>query len=152
MITILSVGKQTNTLFEPAISNYCHRVAKLTRFELKILTHATFNDKNKVVHTESLSILDEIKDSDLVILCDENGQSITTEKLVAIINEGQVSSKNIVFIIGGAYGVSDSVKQRANLTIAYGASVFPHQLVRLMTVEQVYRAMTILHGLQYHNA
>ncbi len=97
-------------------------------------------------------ILEMIKKDDYLILMDERGKMLKSESLANFIqqraNEGV---KNLIFLIGGAYGVSDAVKQRANFTWSLSELVFPHQLVRLILSEQLYRACTILRNEKYHH-
>lgn len=100
---------------------------------------------------EALSSL--ITKEDYVVLLDERGKNLTSEAFSSFIQQRTVdSTKNLIFIIGGAYGVSDVIMQRANFKWSLSALVFPHQLVRLILAEQVYRACTIIRNEKYHHA
>ena len=91
--------------------------------------------------------------ADYLILLDETGKQFTSEKLAAFIQlRANESTQRLVFLIGGAYGVSDTVKKRANHMWSLSQLVFPHQLVRLILAEQVYRACTILRNEKYHHS
>ena len=98
-------------------------------------------------------MLPGLEKNDYVVLLDETGQQLTSEKLAALIrlrtNDG---IKRLVFIIGGAYGVDEEVKKRADFTWSLSSLTFPHQLVRLILAEQVYRACTIIKNEKYHHA
>ena len=98
-------------------------------------------------------ILKHCKEDDFVALLDERGKDIDTPGLAALLDShlGQ-GTKRVVFIIGGAYGVTDEVKKRAHATYKLSSLVFPHMLVRLILIEQLYRASTILEGGKYHHA
>ena len=96
--------------------------------------------------------MDKIKPSDYVVLLDEDGGDLTSIQFAAMIDDRQNdSSKRVVFIIGGAYGVSKDITDRANYTLRLGKMVWPHELVRLMITEQLYRAFAILAELPYHH-
>lgn len=106
----------------------------------------------KKVTLEGEGILAALKPTDRVILLDERGHSMNSEKF-AHFWERQIEggSVRVAFVIGGAFGVSDSVRDRADHTVSIAPWVVSHQLVPLVLLEQVYRAFTILHGLPYHN-
>jgi 23S rRNA (pseudouridine1915-N3)-methyltransferase len=90
--------------------------------------------------------------SDFLILLDERGDEYTSEEFARFIQKLQIANKtNIVFLIGGAYGFSDEVYKRADAKIALSKLTFPHQLVRVIFMEQLYRAFTILKGEKYHH-
>lgn len=102
--------------------------------------------------SEGAAILKQVKDGDTVFLLDERGKSYGSPEFAALIDkEQQEGTKRLVLIIGGAFGVSEEVKKRANITLSLSKMVFPHMLVRLILVEQIYRAMTILEGGKYHH-
>ncbi|MCC6276939.1 MAG: 23S rRNA (pseudouridine(1915)-N(3))-methyltransferase RlmH [Oligoflexia bacterium] len=106
----------------------------------------------KKIESESEILLDALSQDDFVILCDERGSSLSSEefakKLEKILAGGK---KRIVLIIGGAYGVNDSVKKRADLKLCLSEFTMTHHLAMAVALEQTYRAMTILKGTSYHN-
>ena len=105
----------------------------------------------KIKEGEVLAAL--IAKDDYVVLLDERGKTLTSEVFSKFIEQRTVESvRNLIFIIGGAYGVSDAVIQRANFKWSLSALVFPHQLVRLILAEQVYRACSIIRNEKYHHA
>lgn len=102
---------------------------------------------------EAAAILKQLKDGDFVVLLDERGTDIDTPGFAALLSRHlQAGTKRLVFIIGGAFGVDAPVAARADLTIKLSSLVFPHMLARLILVEQLYRAQSILHGGKYHHA
>lgn len=103
--------------------------------------------------SEAKSILKLLKDTDVVVLLDERGKDIDTPRLATLLDTHlQSGTKRLVFIIGGAFGVADEVRERAQATLKLSSLVFPHMLVRLMLIEQLYRAQSILKGTGYHHA
>jgi 23S rRNA (pseudouridine1915-N3)-methyltransferase len=102
---------------------------------------------------ESVMITSLLKKEDYLVVLEETGKQLNSEGLAAFLQQrGNESAKNIIFLIGGAYGVSDAVLQRANYKWSLSPLVFPHQLVRLILAEQVYRACTILRNEKYHHS
>jgi 23S rRNA (pseudouridine1915-N3)-methyltransferase len=101
---------------------------------------------------EGESILNLLKKEDYVLLLDERGKQFSSEGLAAFIQQrANESIKNLIILIGGAYGVSNEVTQRANQIWSLSQLVFPHQLVRLILAEQIYRACTIMRNEKYHH-
>lgn len=144
-ITVISVGKKHDPNLASAIAEYEKRLQPYCSFEWYIIP-AT--DKA----TESAAILKAIKPDTAVVLLDENGRSISSSQLAQYIEVSQNNSvKNVHLIIGGAYGVERSVFDRADAVISLSKMVFPHQIVRLLVVEQLYRAYSILAGSGYHH-
>jgi 23S rRNA (pseudouridine1915-N3)-methyltransferase len=102
---------------------------------------------------EGKLLLQGIQPDDYVVLLDERGKLLTSEGFAQFIQDrANASTRNLSFLIGGAYGVSPAVQQRANYTWSLSPLVFPHQLVRLILAEQVYRACSILHNEKYHHS
>jgi 23S rRNA (pseudouridine1915-N3)-methyltransferase len=101
---------------------------------------------------EGEKIMSHLKKEDYVVLLDEKGRDMKSEALAELIENRMVDSvKRMVFVIGGAYGVSKVIEERANYIWKLSSLVFPHMLVRVILVEQVYRAMTIIKGEKYHH-
>lgn len=97
-------------------------------------------------------ILQSLQKDDYLVLLDERGKQMTSEAVAGFIQaRANESLKNVVFLIGGAYGVSEEIIQRANYKWSLSQLVFPHQLVRLILAEQVYRACTIIRNEKYHH-
>ena len=155
-ISIIYVGKKSGD-HEEKIEEYKKRILKYSDLEYLRLESVENTDGNtktnesKIVK-ESEKIMEKIKPSDYVILLDEIGSDLGSLDFAAMIDDRQNdSSKRVVFIIGGAYGVSKEIIDRANYILRLGKMVWPHELVRLMLSEQLYRAYSILADLPYHH-
>ncbi len=150
MVSVICVGKKHEAMYEAAIAHFEGRIKPYTKLTFIVLPHSPL-DNLKARTEESTRILSRINSEDYVVLLDETGDNLPTAELAQKIELAQNSSRNITFIIGGAYGVDDTVKKRANSIVAFGKAVFPHQLMRVMLLEQIYRAYSILAGSKYHH-
>ena len=109
------------------------------------------NDINKVIETEGSYILDKINKTDYVVTLEIEGKALTSEALAQKIDELYTyGNTHITFVIGGSWGLSKEVKQRSNLALSFSKFTFPHQLMRLILMEQIYRAYTIINHKEYH--
>jgi 23S rRNA (pseudouridine1915-N3)-methyltransferase len=147
-IKIVSVGTKPSPEITGLITDYTKRLPRTILVTWQYLKHANTGDVISSKQQESESILRTLSPSDYVILLDENGSLISSAKLSKVVFD---TPNNIVFIIGGAYGVSDSVLKRANFVWSLSTLVFPHQIVRLLLSEQLYRAYTISINHPYHH-
>lgn len=151
-VVIISVGKKHDAQMADAINEYCERVGRVVSLSWEFIAPSGF-DEPKARRQESLAISAKLKPNDVVWLLDERGKQLTSPALAAQINVLQYQGvQRLVFIIGGAYGVDDELRKRANVLWSLSELVFPHQLVRLMLVEQLYRATEINRGSGYHHA
>lgn len=150
MITIITVGKKHESWVESGILTYQKRL--LSPFDIKwvFVTNSTL-DGSSARQKESGAIFTKLKPSDYVILLDERGELMTSPELSALIERKMTTGFNVVIIVGGAYGVNDDLRERAQLVWSLSPLVFPHQLVRLMLIEQIYRAQEIARGGKYHH-
>ncbi|MCF7843460.1 23S rRNA (pseudouridine(1915)-N(3))-methyltransferase RlmH [Candidatus Gracilibacteria bacterium] len=145
-IVIMSVGKEKDETSSQLIKHFELRVLRYLPIEWVYIAHDSTKEK------EGEKILSLLKKEDYVVLLDEKGKDIKSEALAELIENRMVDSvRRMIFIIGGAYGVSKAIEQRANYTWKLSALVFPHMLVRVILVEQLYRAMTIIKGEKYHH-
>jgi 23S rRNA (pseudouridine1915-N3)-methyltransferase len=143
-ILLLSVSKK-NISFKDSIDEYRLRLSKFVEIEEEALSHSD-------IKTESENLIKRIRPDDYVVLMDEHGSNLKSEQFAELLdNRMQDSQKRIVFIIGGAYGVTEYLKHRANYTLAFGSMVWPHALCKVMLYEQIYRAYMILSGSSYHH-
>jgi 23S rRNA (pseudouridine1915-N3)-methyltransferase len=150
MITVIAIGKKHETWLSEGIERYEKRLS--TPFNLNWTLLQNSSQKGDVaIKDESERILNKLKPDDFVILLDERGNMFDSPTLSKTLVTPLEQSKNVVIIIGGAYGASEQVSSRADLVWSLSPLVFPHQLVRLILVEQLYRAHTIHQGLPYHN-
>lgn len=154
-ITIVAIGKKHDPKLESSVADYSKRLAHYSTIEWRLVETKITSSmaESEIRETESKVLLSQIDDADYVVLLDERGTQLTSVKLAdtlqKIMNQ---STKNLLFIIGGAYGVNEELMNRANFTWSLSDLVFPHQLVRLILIEQLYRAHTILAGERYHHS
>jgi 23S rRNA (pseudouridine1915-N3)-methyltransferase len=145
-LLILSVGKEKDDLSADLIRHYELRLLRYLPVEWIFVPHGV------TVSKEGERILSYIKKEDYVVLLDERGRDMKSEMLAELVENRMVdATKRMVFVIGGAYGVSGEVHKRAQYVWKLSSLVFPHMLVRAIVVEQLYRAMTILQGEKYHH-
>ena len=147
---IIAIGKKHEKWVLNGIELFEKRLKKPFNLSWDILPHSNFTEE-KARKEETQRILAKIKPSDFVILLDERGKNISSPELAKMLSNGFVNSQNFVIVIGGAFGVSEELRQRANFVWSLSKLVFPHQIVRLILVEQIYRAQEISSGGKYHH-
>lgn len=153
-ITVLAIGKKHDPKLAPTILDYSERLGHYTSLVWRLLEAKITPSMSEpeIKQAESRILQTQINSEDIVILLDENGKQLSSLKLAEKLqNYMNQSTKNLVFIIGGAYGVNEDLMKRADFTWSLSLLVFPHQLVRLIIAEQLYRAHTILAGEKYHH-
>ena len=152
--TLLWVGKTTDRLLEPLIEDYIKRIGHYMPFEVKTIP-ALKNAKNmspdRQKQAEGEMILSAVGQSAFVVLLDERGTERSSTEYARYIQNQQSASRDLVFVIGGPFGFSPAVYKRANDKISLSRMTFSHQMIRLLFTEQLYRALTILHGEKYHH-
>ena len=156
-ITVLCVGKIKEAYLRDGIGEYAKRLsryAKLTVTELadeKTPENASGAENLKIINTEGDRILAKIKDSDYVCALAINGKMYSSEEFSDYLSKVQIASKgNLVFVIGGSLGLSEAVLARADDKISFSKMTFPHQLMRMILLEQVYRGYRIMNHEPYH--
>lgn len=156
-ITIISVGKLKEKYLKQAIDEYSKRLTRYCKLQIielpdeKTPDNASEKEELQIKEREGQLILSKIKDNMFVVAMDLKGKQITSEEFGAFIdNCGVTGSSNIVFIIGGSLGLSQEVIKRANYKLCFSKMTFPHQLFRVMLLEQIYRAFRIIKGEPYH--
>jgi len=155
-INFWSVGKAHEVYAKDGIIDFTKRINKYFPAEWLIIAPpknaAVLADK-ELKKAEAAIVLAQLQKDDYLILLDERGTQLSSPELANFIQQrGNESNKRIVFLIGGAFGVDDTVFKRANYTWSLSKLVFPHMLVRLILAEQVYRACTILRNEKYHHS
>lgn len=154
-ITLLQNGKTTDKSISAIVDLYTNRINKYSGFEIITLPELK-NTKNMPVQEqksrEATKILQSVTDDDYTILLDERGKELSTLEFSGILEKVFfLPKKRIVFIIGGPWGFSNEVYARADYKISLSKMTFPHQLVRLLFLEQLYRVFTIIKGEPYHH-
>ena len=153
-IKLIMIGKTTGDLYIDAIDDYTNRIKHYNNFSIHVIpglknTKKLSQEQQK--QAEGELILKELTAQDTVILLDERGKEYRRMVFANWLEYIQRTAQNIVFVIGGPYGFSDSIYKRANEKISLSKMTFSHQMVRLIFVEQLYRACTIIKGESYHH-
>lgn len=152
-IKILSIGDTTYGYLKEGESEYLKRLKRYAPIEyVEIRGVKKIQDPDRIRIAEEEKFLKHIRSSDQVVLLDEKGKQFSSEKLAVQLEKWMSLSPNLVFIVGGAYGFSRGMYDRANAKLSLSDLTFSHQMVRLFFFEQLYRCFTILNGEPYHNA
>lgn len=152
-ITIIAVGRPHEPHISDAIKLYESRLQRFCNIEWIILPSAGLNDPARIRKAESDAIRARLRAKDTVLLLDERGHHWTSPELARKVNSWQSTLRGrLVCVIGGAYGVDEALQKQATNVWSLSKLVFPHQLVRVILIEQLYRAYAIIHSLPYHHS
>ena len=155
-VNIICIGKLKESYLREAVEEYSKRLRPLCRLSIVELPEERVGDDPsaaeiaRTVDAESERIMAKISKGDYVIALCVEGKIVSSEELSAKLEEAQLTHSTVDLIIGGSWGLSDSLKARADLRLSMGRMTFPHQLCRVMLLEQVYRAFQISRGTKYH--
>jgi 23S rRNA (pseudouridine1915-N3)-methyltransferase len=154
-ITLIYIGKTDEKCMDILTEKYINRLKAFISLNQIIITdikNVKNISKNEQKNREGGKLLEKIKKTDYVVLLDEKGKEFTSVEFAGYLQKRMNTGiKNLVFIIGGPYGFSESVYKRANQQLALSKMTFSHQLIRLIFAEQLYRAFTILNNHPYHH-
>lgn len=153
-ITLLVVGKTLKNWVKDGLNVYEDRLSHYTSFrvqEIPELKNVSALTREQIKRKEGELILKNLQPSDRVILLDERGRQQSSMEWGAELGRLQNLGRNLVYVVGGAYGFSDAVYERADDRISLSRLTFSHQMVRVIFAEQLYRAFTILNGEPYHH-
>lgn len=151
---LILVGKTTDKLFRTAIEDYAGRISHYMPFHIEVIpelknTKSLSEQQQKTMEGES--ILRLLQPGDCVVLLDEHGKEMSSMEYSRWLGHKQQRAHRLVFVIGGPYGFSEGVYSRAVEKVSLSKMTFSHQMVRLIFIEQLYRACTILKGEKYHH-
>ncbi len=149
MIKIICIGKIKENYLKDAINEYKKRISKYTNIEIIELDDYNY-DVKKTLLTEYNNIIKVMNGSDYNILLDINGIEMDSISFAKKINDTLSINSNITFIIGGSYGVLDELRDKVNYKLSFSKMTFPHQLFRVLLLEQIYRAYKINNNEEYH--
>lgn len=154
-VTLLMIGTTTESFVKSGYDLFAKRLSHYLRFKELIISDLK-ERKNLspplIKEKEAVLLIEKLEQADYIILLDENGLECSSVEFSGIIQKiMNTGTRELYFVIGGAYGVADSVKQKADKVISLSRMTFTHQFIRLIFVEQLYRAMTILKNEPYHN-
>ena len=156
-IKVVTVGKLKEKYLKDGIAEYTKRISRFSKLEMIELSDERTPDKasesenQKILEIEGQRILSKVGDRDFVIVLAIEGKTFSSEEFSQQLEEASIKGfSTLTFIIGGSLGLAPIIKKRANLSVSFGRLTLPHQLMRLVLVEQIYRAFTIQQGSPYH--
>lgn len=154
-ISLFVVGKTNHSYLSPGIDDYTKRINHYIPFNIQYIADAKntkSRSQSQQKQAEGQNLLNAFDKSDYVVLLDERGKEFTSKDFSSFIEKKmQTVAKRLVFVVGGPYGFSDDVYQRANEKISLSKMTFPHDLIRLVFTEQLYRSFTIMNNEPYHH-
>ena len=156
-IKIVTVGKLKETYLKDGIAEYSKRISRFATVEMveladeKTPDRASDSENEKILDVEGNRILSKIGDREFVVVLAIEGNTLSSEEFSKQLEQASINGfSTLTFVIGGSLGLSKEVKKRANLSVSFGHLTLPHQLMRLVLTEQIYRAFTIQQGSPYH--
>ena len=149
MIKIITVGKIKEKYYTDAVNEYLKRLSKYTKIDLIEVKDEDF-EISKTLLKEKESILKYIDDKDYVITLEVEGNELDSVSLSKKINDIQNNYSNITFVIGGSYGLHEDIKKLSNYRLSFSKLTFPHQLFRVILLEQLYKSYKIINNETYH--
>lgn len=150
MIKIICVGKIKESFYRDAVDEYKKRLSKYTDIEIIEVLDEGLTDQKTTLKKESEKILKVLNPKDYVITMEIEGKELSSPELANKIDSIFNINSNITFIIGGSYGLSDEIKNMSNYKLSFSKLTFPHQLFRILLLEQIYRAFKINNNESYH--
>ena len=149
MINIITVGKIKEKYIIDGINEYLKRLIKYTKVNIIELSDDSF-DKVKTLKSESEKILSKLDLKSFIVTLEIDGKELNSIEFSELIDKTLTNYSDITFIIGGSYGLDDSIKKLSNYKLSFSKMTFPHQLFRLVFLEQLYRSFKILNNETYH--
>lgn len=154
-IELWSLGKENSKLMDEAIAEYAKRINRYNAFSLVNIDNSKVNKNapmEQLLEKEAELINQKLQDRDILIALDDKGKIFSSKQFAEKLNHTMnLSPLRIIFLIGGSYGIAKTIKDKSHLVFSLSALTFPHQLVRLLFTEQLYRAFTILKNEKYHH-
>lgn len=149
MIKILCVGKIKEKYLTAAIEEYKKRLSKYTKLEIIEIMDSSL-DETIVKRKEKENLLKHINKKDYIITLEIEGEQLTSKEFANKLESINITNTNITFIIGGSYGLDDDIKKISDLKLSFSKMTFPHQLFRVLLLEQIYRTYKIRNNEKYH--
>jgi 23S rRNA (pseudouridine1915-N3)-methyltransferase len=143
-LKVISVGKERSGLFAPGVAEYAQRLQHYAKVSLVELT------ESKRLQDEGEATLDKLDDRDVLVALDERGKALSSVELGQWLGQQLQSGRDLAFAIGGDEGLAPAVREKAALVLSLSKMTLPHRLARLVLLEQIYRAFTIVRGEPYH--
>ncbi len=150
MLKIICVGKLKEKYWLDACLEYQKRLTKYTNIEIIEVLDEKIDDKKIALEKEKERIEKNINPKDYIITLEIEGKELTSPELANKIDKTLIENSNITFIIGGSYGIHDDIKNKANYKLSFSKLTYPHQLFRVLLLEQLFRSYKILNNEKYH--
>ena len=150
MIKIVVVGSIKEQYLKDAIEEYKKRISKYTNIEIIEVKDEGLVEESKAMKLEEEKIMKHINEKDYLITLEIEGKQFTSIEFAEKINNILIENSNLTFVIGGSYGLTDNIKSKARLHLSFSKMTFPHQLFRVLLLEQIYRAYKINNNESYH--
>ncbi len=150
MIKIITVGSIKEKYLKDAIEEYQKRLKKYTDLEIVEIKDEGLLPAKQAMEKEAEKINKHINEKEYIITLEIEGKELTSEELSKKIEDIMIINSNITFIIGGSYGIDKSIKDKAKYHLSFSKMTFPHQLFRVLLLEQIYRAFKIMNNESYH--
>ena len=150
MIKIITVGQIKEKYLKEAIEEYLKRIKRYTNIEIIEVKDEGLVEEEKAIKIESEKIEKYINDKDYIITLEIEGKEYTSLEFAEKLRTIQIENSNITFVIGGSYGLSETIKSKSKLHLSFSKMTFPHQLFRVILLEQIYRSYKINNNESYH--
>lgn len=152
-VTIITLGKLKEKYWKAAEEEYLKRLSTYTKLDIVEIKEEPFrspNEKEMITKKEAEKVISKIPDGAMVFALHEAGKKFDSPQFADLLEKSSSQGQHLVFVIGGPLGLHDELKNRADTLLSLSALTFPHQMVRTILLEQIYRANTIISGKQYH--
>jgi len=150
-IKIIQVDKTKTREFQSLIDYYSKLISPFVDLSVINIKKSDVNEREKIKNEEGEKLLKQINENDFVIVLDENGKNLNSIKFSEFLrNKIEGGFGEIIFVIGGAFGLSENVKKRANFLLSCSEMTFTHEMIRVILLEQIYRGLMIMKGRKYH--
>ena len=150
MIKVIAIGSIKEKYLKDAIEEYKKRISKYTNLEIIELKDEGLVEESKAMKLEAEKIEKHLNEKDYIITLEIEGKEYNSVEFAEKLRNIQIENSNLVFIIGGSYGLTDSIKEKARVHLSFSKMTFPHQLFRILLLEQIYRAYKINNNESYH--
>ena len=150
MIKIICIGKLKEKYLSEAQTEYLKRLKKYTTIEVVELNDSNIDDEKIALEKEKDQVLKHLTGKEYLITLEIEGKQISSTELAEKIDKTLIENSNITFIIGGSYGIHHSIKEKSNYKLSFSKMTFPHQLFRILLLEQLFRSYKILNNEKYH--
>lgn len=150
---LIFIGKTDSKEIEFLMNDYLQRISHYAKCSVEIIQLKKANSNMQLLmKLECDAVISKLKAGDFLVLLDEKGKQFSSKEFAKQFeNWQQQNHKRVVFVVGGAFGIEDELKERASLMLSFSKMTFTHQMIRLLLIEQIYRAYSIIHKTKYHH-